>query len=543
MSHPGPLPLRILTRAWSTARRWWVDLAFGGLGIAFGAVSVALPFGRDQGLYYFVGREWLRHGEMPYRDTFEQKTPAIFFTHALAIALFGEHMWSIHVLELGCVVALGLVCARLATPMGEAVPVGVRGVSVLAAAVAYVGFFNFWNTAQCEIWCTTAALASACAAMRMTGERKAAIVGGLLGGLALVFKPPGGALVALAGIGLIARMMGGTTHRLRRAIIASVTFGVAAVVPGALVVAYFAVKGALPAMIDVLVGANAYYVQHERGVESLYDVARRSHDLYKLWDPVSSLLLEGLVAGIAVGVVRRDRSLRNRHVFALVACGAAFLAVLSQLKFYAYHWAMVVGPATLVASNLAIDTASLVRWRMPSRSQILAPLLFTANLLAAFFLTGRAAANWLEEVEATTERLAGRIDDEDFARKLEIETPGYALHDAGQVGLWLRSNTVASDEVAVRGFDPEIYAIAGRRYGGRFFWTSFLTDPRRAYRREEWLQQDRAQLVERKPRWVVALAWVHVGPDAPEYFTPLGYVVREEMSGFAIMERVDGEAP
>ena len=71
------------------------------------------------------------------------------FVHAIAV--FGEHMWSIRLLELGCLAALGLVCARLATPMGQAVPLGVRGVGVLAAAVAYVGFFDFWNTAQCEI--------------------------------------------------------------------------------------------------------------------------------------------------------------------------------------------------------------------------------------------------------------------------------------------------------------------------------------------------------------------------------------------------------
>src|SRR5215831_16775332 len=79
-----------------------VDLAIACLAILFAAVSLVLPFGRDQGLYFFVGREWLKHGAMPYRDTFEQKTPGIFFLHALAIALFGEHMSSIRILELSC---------------------------------------------------------------------------------------------------------------------------------------------------------------------------------------------------------------------------------------------------------------------------------------------------------------------------------------------------------------------------------------------------------------------------------------------------------
>ena len=279
-----------------------------------------------------------------------------------------------------------------------------------------------------------------------------------------------------------------------------------------------------------------------QGVHTLFDVAQRTQFIYKLWDPVSSLLLEGLTAGVVVGIVRGDRALRDRHVFALAACAAAFLGILSQLKFYIYHWGMVVGPATLVATNLALDSAALMRWRMPSRSPVIAPLVVAANLLAAFALTGRCASKWLEEVSVTIDWLAGRIDREQFASAFEIQEPAFKFHDVDRVALWLRENTASSDEVAVRGFEPEIYALAARRYGGRFFWTSFLTDPHRAYRRDEWLAQDRAQLGERMPRWVVALAWVHEGPDAPEYVAPLGYVVRKEMFEFVIMERVDPAA-
>jgi 4-amino-4-deoxy-L-arabinose transferase-like glycosyltransferase len=528
-------PVRAITRALQAIadRRRRADLALGAIGAAFSAVSVALPFGRDQGLYYFVGREWLRHGEMPYRDAFEQKTPAIFLLHAIAITLFGEHMWSVRVLELGCVAALGLVCARLATPAHEPVPRGLWGLSLLAAAVSYFGFFDFWNTAQCEIWCTTAALASACAVTRMRRERQAALVGGLLAGVALLFKPPGAPLVALAGLALLARTLRTPERRIRRTALAGALFGAAAAAPIALVVAYFAARGALPDMIDVLFGANRYYVEHERGAQSAFDVAAHTHDAFRLWEPVSALLLWSLVAGAVAGFVRRDRVLRDRHLFAAAVCVAAFLGVLSQLKFYPYHWGLIVGPATLVAANVALDAVALLR----ARSASLGPVLVGANLLAAFALTGRAANMWLEEVTATAEWLTGRIDREQFTRAFTFGD--FTPHDGEEVALWLRDHTDPRDEIAVRGFEPEIYAISRRRYGGRFFWTSFLTDPRRAYRRDEWLAQDREQLVARSPRWVVAIAWVHVGPDAPEYFAPLGYVVRREMDGYAIMEKAD----
>jgi hypothetical protein len=530
----------VVARLWTALApyRHPYDVVLAAAGVAFAAVSIALPFGRDQGLYFFVGREWLRHGAMPYRDAFEQKTPAIFFLHALAILLFGEHMASIRVLELGCIVALGIVCARLATPAGERVPPGVGGASILAAAVMYVGMFDFWDTAQCEIWCTTAAMAAACVATRTRHPIRGAAVGGLLAGVALLFKPPGGLLVALAGLAAVQRALRDSgENRVRRAAVVALLFAASAAAPIVLVVAYFAAKGALPAMIDVLVGANGYYVQHERGVQSLYDVAQRSHDVYKLYDPLGSLLLEALVAGLAVGIVRRDSVLRDRHAFALLACVAAFVGVLSQLKFYLYHWVLVVGPATLVASNVALDAVALAKWRAPLRGAAVAIWLFAFNFVAAFALTGRCANKWLEEVTATKAWLTGEIDREQFSSQFEVVSLGYKFHDGEQVGLWLREHVAPGDEVAVRGFEPEIYTVSGLGYGGRFFWTSFLTDPRRAYRREEFLAQDRAQLLERSPRWVVALTGMHEGPDAPEYFTAMGYVPRHEMYGFTLMEK------
>jgi hypothetical protein len=535
----------VFARLWTALApyRHPYDVALATAGVAFAAVSVAMPFGRDQGLYYYVGREWLHHGAMPYRDAFEQKTPAIFFLHAVAIMLFGEHMASIRVLELGCIVALGIVCARLATPMGERVPPGVGGASVLAAAVMYIGIFGFWDTAQCEIWCTTAALGAACVATRSSHAGRGAAVGGLLAGVALLFKPPGAMLVALAGLAVVERALQEPgERRLRRAVVAAVLFSASAAAPIVLVVAYFAAKGALPAMIDVLVGANGYYVQHERGVQSLYDVAKRTHDVYKLYDPLGSLLLEGLVVGLSVGIVRRDKVLRDRHAFALLACIAGFVGVLSQLKFYLYHWGLVVGPATLVASNLALDAVALAKWRAPARGAAVAVWLYAFNFVAAYALTGRCVNKWLEEVTATKDWLTHKIDREQFSSQFEVDSLGYNFRNGEQVGLWLRAHVAPGEEVVVRGFEPEIYTVSGCRYGGRFFWTSFLTDPRRAYRREEFLAQDRAQLLERSPRWVVALSGIHEGPDAPEFFTAMGYVPREEMYGFTLMEK-EGSLP
>src|SRR5580658_2324456 len=91
-----------------------LDALLAGVGVLFGAASLAWPFGWDTSVHYYVGREWLLRGAIPYRDTFDHKTPGIHLVHAVAIALFGEGMWGIRIIELGSVVVLGWACARIA---------------------------------------------------------------------------------------------------------------------------------------------------------------------------------------------------------------------------------------------------------------------------------------------------------------------------------------------------------------------------------------------------------------------------------------------
>ena len=49
--------------------------------------TVVQPAGADQGLYAYVGQRILA-GEMPYRDAWDQKPPAIHYTYAVMYALF-----------------------------------------------------------------------------------------------------------------------------------------------------------------------------------------------------------------------------------------------------------------------------------------------------------------------------------------------------------------------------------------------------------------------------------------------------------------------
>jgi hypothetical protein len=114
---------------------------------------------------------------------------------------------------------------------------------------------------------------------------------------------------------------------------------------------------------------------------------------------------------------------------------------------------------------------------------------------------------------------------------------GFSYARSEVVGDWLRAHTTPDENITVRGFQPEIYAIARRRHIGRFFWTTFLTRESRAYRRPEWLAEDRRDLIEHPPKYVVTLSDIRQGPDSNEFFAELGYHPVEEMGEFTILSK------
>ena len=101
---------------------------------------------------------------------------------------------------------------------------------------------------------------------RTDRDTRAAFVSGLFAGAALITKPPAMWIVLVAIVWLVFRTMGTgkPLERVRRLVGPLLRFGVGVAVVPVLALGYFAMKGALPALIDIVVGANSYSVKHEK---------------------------------------------------------------------------------------------------------------------------------------------------------------------------------------------------------------------------------------------------------------------------------------
>lgn len=498
-----------------------LDPVLGLLGVVFGLGSLTYPYGRDQGLYYYVAREWVVRGAVPYRDVLDHKTPGIYLLYGLGIRLFGETMWGIRVLDVACLVAVGLVAATLSASPGERVRPGVRGATVLATSVLYWGYLNFWNTAQSELWYALFAVGSVAAARHVKRDLHAAAFAGLLAGAALVTKPPA-LWIVLVAVFLVARR----ATSVRGAVRPLAAFAAGGAVVPALVLAYFGAKGALPAMVDIVVGANGYYVRHEGGAP----VVPGFIGYHRWYFP----LVPAILAYLAWGLRRGDRA---RHRIAAAILAGAYLAVFMQGKFYLLHWTVCVPGFAVVVANAARTLFDALEAR--GRGWAFGPV-FSVGLGALYLGTLTLSPGpemWWTSTRHAFLYAKGEESRDEFTKAFAEPYIGFFFWTSERVGNWLRERTTPDDLVAVRGFQPEIYAVANRRHGGRFFWTTFITNPSRAYRRAEWLKEDLDALKATPPKYVVALSAPKEGPDSVAFFHALGYRTAEVMWEFTILER------
>lgn len=496
------------------------DIVLGALATLVTLPTLLYPFGRDQGLYFYVAREWFYRGSIPYKDVLDHKTPGIYVLHLAAIAVFGAHEWSIRIVEALGVLAFGLALGSSVSRAGTPLRPGVRGAGMLVAVLFYFGYFDFWNTAQSEVWYSGLGLCGVWAARRLERVERAALVAGLFVGLVPVVKPPGIGFCLVVVVLLALRLRRETVGR--RAIKCGTLFLAGALVAPLLVFAYFGATGALPAMKDIVVGANAYYVKHEAGAVGPWGEHLLS--IFRVFQPLAGVLVVASV-GFLVHAIRKRDSVRRENVFiGAGAVASAVLAVSMQGKYYLLHWGCLSLPIAFVAVS-AFD--QVLAWSK-ARATLVVIGLVTVLFNAVPFQGDTLAAELAY--------LRGKSDLRTFHSHFQIAPIGFWYADSYEVGKWLEQHTTPEESVTVRGFQPEIYAVANRRHRGRFFWTTFLTNPARAYNRELWLAEDAADLKTKPPRYLVALEMIHEGPDSAEVYEKLGYRRVATFRGYVILE-------
>lgn len=512
----------------SPRRRWnGLDVAGALLSVGLAALSCLQPYGRDQAAFAYVAREWAL-GNVPFKAVFEIKPPSIYLTYLIAFRAFGESAAAIHVMDyLASVVPTALACAGAVTPFGKRVPAGRVGLALAITSVVYYVPFDFWSMGQVEAYCSSFSVIAAWSALRLRSAARAGFGVGLAATMAVLYKPTA-ALSAVAIAFVLLAVLFRRDARPREYARAALAMGAGIALPVAVLFGYFGAKGALPAMHEALVVTNRQYLTAGSYVNGAYEIGIATFSGVLM---LQTLLLTALHVLLFRGIaVIRTRPAAEGMPYVAAGSGlvTSVLAVMVQLKFFTYHWVAVVGFLAMTLLLFAIDLRRLLsrtRARWIVAAAVVAVLTTSGKYTHRLLYTAKTALHWVKTGDDTS--LAQVFGYPSF----------YSYYDSRETGRWVRDHAAPGDTLLVRGFEPQIYMVAGLRYGGRFFESTWMTQKRFSTLTEVNALEDWNFFRANPPRWVVAFTENDSLIDSAALYESLGYVTRTKIAVFSVLER------
>ncbi len=526
---------------------WWLLLA--GL-FALRLPSLAQPAGADQALYAYVGQRILA-GDVPYRDAWDQKPPAVHVAYAAMFALW-PHESAVAGADL---IASGLTAwllALAATRLTSSATAGffTAALYLFLANPAYTRLGGVRIRAQCE---TFIGLLVAAAVVMLTIRlgrggtapvlrRREAILAGLFLGLAVVFKYNAavyGLPVAVALV-LAARQAGGGSGAwVRRLSGLAGWTACGAAVPVIVTVGAFAMAGALE---DLYLATVTYNVRYSgETYASVWHMAQ-----YLVTFPIGHARLDSLWmlggAGTAVMLVASLRRPELAVVPAWIAATCMAIAINGSRglpQYFVQAWPPLA---------LAAGVGAAVVW------PVLRPWGRVALVVLTLLAVPRVTEfpKMLSVTAIDARRLAGQIDERTYLGRFgradsADKYSALAVHDLAALA---RTQTAQGDRIYVFGFSPWAYVGADRASASRFFWSRPVIIGferlRPGYGVEGLLDELRRQ----PPRLVALQArdWDPDGPNSLDFFMAeprlsawlsAGYVPSGTLHNFQLWARAE----
>jgi hypothetical protein len=420
--------------------------------------SLAQPMGPDQGLYAYVG-ERILHGELPYRDAWDQKPPGIHYVYAALRAIAHRDV----VVPAADLIAAAIVAAllwRIGSGIGgPAAGAASAAIFLLLADPSFARYGGVRVRAQCETFIALAVTAALACVLRGSGagagNRALRLFGaGLLVGAAFALKYNAGLYGAVVVLAMVLTI--GVTF----AEVIWLTGG-ATIVPALLFVVFWR-GGALNDLYQATIVYNVRYAGETYA--SRWDMLR-----YLLLFPIEHARVDALwfVGGLGC-LVLLVAGVRRRAVWIpLTWTAAACLSIAINGSRGLPQYFLQAAPALALAAGVGLTLALA---RLPRM------LRWTVVLLIAVGVW-RAGTDPFPKLAANvwhdTQYLLGRVD-----RRAHLARYGgardvdkFSALDNVDLGAFLAAATDPAETVYVFGFSPAAYVYADRRSASRFFWS------------------------------------------------------------------------
>jgi dolichyl-phosphate-mannose-protein mannosyltransferase len=420
--------------------------------------SLAQPMGADQGLYAYVGERVL-HGDLAYRDAWDQKPPGIHYAYAALRAVWrGDAI--VPAADLLAAAAAAWLLWRIGSTL--ALPAAGAWAALLFLFLSDPDFSRLAGVrvrAQCETFIAVLVAGAVLLASRAGERDRRSLIGSgvLLGGaFALKYNAAIYVAVLLAAIAL--------RRRLRWTDAAWIALGAAAI--PVVLLARFAAGGALDDLYQ------ATFVYNLRYSGETY--ASRWHMLaYLVTFPIQHARVDalwllgglGCAALLTIGALEKWNFRRKAEALPVVWVAAACVSIAINGSRGLPQYFVQAAPALALAAGAAgaMTLPHLSRtWRIT-----------TIALLAIAVWRVNDFTKFGSNLAYDTRYVAGGIDRRTYLARYggQRDADKFSALATWDLGEYLRARTSASETVLVFGFSPGASVYAERRSATRFFWS------------------------------------------------------------------------
>jgi hypothetical protein len=432
-------------------------LALAGALLLFRLSALVQPMGADQALYSYVGERILA-GDLPYRDAWDQKPPAVHYTYAAIRAIWPGDA-GVGAADLIAAAAAAWLLFRLGIALGQP---AVGSVSALLFLLLSNPSFTRLGGVRLRSQCETFIAVVVTAAFLLLARRRksdgpaAMVAAGALFGVAFLFKYNAG-IYAAAGIGAL-----WAWRRLNARDVARM--GVGFVVPVVVMLVVFAAGGALRDLYDATIAYNMQY----SGETYAGPLAAFG---YLIAFPVQHARIDALwTLGGAGSLVLTGLAFRNRERLVppiWVAAACVSIAVNGSRGLPQYF--VQAAPALALAAGWgAVEAWRAFRTREAGVRYALAAV-STALVVVAVWRVNQFPK--LFEQTAFDARYAlGATDKTTYLARYADERK-YSALAAAQLSAFIRGRTQPEDTIYVFGFTCAVYVDTDRESASRFFWS------------------------------------------------------------------------
>ena len=418
--------------------------------------SLVQPMGPDQALYACVG-ERILHGDLAYRDAWDQKPPGIHYIYAGLRALSRRDA-VVPAADLAAAVLCAALVWLLGTRLGGPVAGGLSAaIFMLFSDPSFARYGGMRVRAQSETFIAvfvTAAIALVTTPGQAGAEAAAALAAGVLIGAAFVLKYN-------AGLYLLVVLLAVAVHRSLR-VRDIVLVGAGALAVPVITLVPFWRGGALDDLYQSTIRYNLLY--SGQTYAGPWDALR-----YLVSFPVQHARVDALwfLGGIGCVVLLIAGTARREALIPVAWVTAACLVIAINGSRNLPQYFVQAAPALALAAAVAAVAGlaplpKIVRW-----------IVALALAVAVWRVGDDPFPKLAHNVWHDTRYVFGWIDRRTHLARYGGLREGdkYSVLDNVDLGAYLGAHTRPEETVFVFGYSPGAYVYANRRSASRFFWS------------------------------------------------------------------------